>query len=126
MMDTKEKKTSTLEAYEDMRKLVGKKLNLSDGAVVHFIGENRENGDFFWVSQDGEAKILYHFEILSQGKKRRINIFRFMLADEGLILNSTQWRRKHRNFKLVGNIYERKNCLKKVVDGGIKEEDIRR
>ena len=105
-MNTREE--SDRKEWEKMRRLIGKKFQLPNRCIICFIGENKESGDFFWISSDGEAKLLLYFDIIRQGKKKSVNILKFMLVDEGLVMNHTQWLDKHKNYKFDGRFYEKK------------------
>lgn len=95
-------KESTKEELEKMIKLVGRKLRLSDSSAIHYIG-----GDFFLITSRGEIKILLEFELIWQGKKRWVEVKRFMLVDEGI--DKDRWVQANSNFKKVGEYYEIKN-----------------
>lgn len=89
----------------DMIKFVGKGFRLSDGSIVHYIGGVYGlNGDFFLMSPKGEILLILDFTLCQQGRKKSIDLSRFMLVDEGV--DKEQWEQLNYNsFKKEDNYY---------------------
>jgi len=66
-----------------MRELIGKEFKLSDKSVITFIGGDYL-GDYFLIFPNGKILLLLDFKIVQQGKKKWVEIKKFLLVDEGI------------------------------------------